>query len=134
MRAVAECSPPDEAGFALIRQASAPVVIRGLVAGWPVVEAARAGSLADWLVARASNDRVPMIRAAPTEQGRLHYAPALDRPNFEREPVTIAGFFAEAERQAGRSAPDTLAIQALPAGQVVPISSARIRCRCCRTM
>lgn len=120
MRAIAECPPLDEAAFALIRQAAEPVVMRGLVADWPVVAAARANSFADWLSARASDDRVPMIRAAATEGGRLHYAAALDRPNFEREPVTIAGFFAEAARQAGRSAPDTLAIQALPAAQVVP--------------
>ena len=120
MRAIAECPPPDEAAFALIRQVAEPVVIRGLVADWPVVAAARAGTFADWLAARASDDRVPMIRAAATERGRLHYAAGLDRPNFDREPVTIAGFFAEAARQADLVAPDTLAIQALHAAQVVP--------------
>ncbi|MDB5678495.1 cupin-like domain-containing protein [Sphingomonas bacterium] len=120
MRAIAECSPPDEAAFALIRQAAEPVVMRGLVADWPIVEAARAGTFAEWLSARASNDQVPMIRAAAAEHGRLHYAPALDRPNFDREPVTIAGFLADAARQADLFAPDTLAIQALPAAQVVP--------------
>jgi hypothetical protein len=120
MRAIAECQSPEKAAFALIRQAGEPVVMRGLVTDWPVVEAARAGTFAEWLSARASHEQVPMVRAAANEGGRLHYAPALDRPNFEREAISIAGFLAEVARQAGRAAPDTLAIQAFPASQAVP--------------
>lgn len=120
MHALRDCQSTDPAAFADIRAAGEPVVLRGLVANWPVAKAAQCGELGAYLSALATDERVAMIRASASEHGRLHYAASIERPNFDREPVTIAGFFAEFERQAGATAPDTLAIQGLPADQVMP--------------
>jgi hypothetical protein len=120
MPALPELPLPDAAAFAEIRERAEPVVLRGLVADWPIVAAARSGELGEWMSARATQESLPMVRAPAAEYGRLHYRAALDRPNFEREPATIAGFFADVERQNGQAAPDTLAIQGFPAERAVP--------------
>ena len=120
MYAIAEIQCPDGAVFAKIREAAEPIVLRGLVSNWPIVVAAIRDDLGAYLSAMATDTQVPMVRAKAGEQGRLHYAPTIERPNFDREPVTIAGFFAELERQSGALSPDTLAIQGLAAGPVLP--------------
>lgn len=120
MRTLPECRSPDRAAFLDIREAAEPVVLRGLAAHWPVVAAAGRGELGHYLCALATDDRVPMVRAPGDAQGRLHYSAAIDRPNFVREPVSIAGFFVELARQTGAPVPDTLAIQGLAADQVLP--------------
>ncbi|THD38230.1 MAG: cupin-like domain-containing protein [Sphingomonas sp.] len=120
MHALRESHGTDPETFAKIREAGEPVVLRGLVADWPVVAAAKRGELGAYLSGLATDEPVPMVRAPAGEHGRLHYAPSIERPNFEREPVTIAGFFAEFERQTGAAAPDTLAIQGLSTEQVMP--------------
>jgi hypothetical protein len=120
MQALPECQSADGTAFAEIREAAEPVVLRGLVANWPVVAAATRDDLGDYLSAMAADAQIPMVRAKAGEQGRLHYAATIERPNFEREPVTIAGFFAELDRQSGAASPDTLAIQGLAVGQILP--------------
>jgi hypothetical protein len=120
MRALPECQSPDDAAFAAIREAAEPVVLRGLTADWPVVAAARSGTLGDYLSRMATVEPVPMVRARAEEEQRLHYTAAIERPNFVREPVTIAGFFAELARQDGIPDADTLAIQGLAAASVLP--------------
>ena len=120
MRALAECQSIDAAGFAGIREGGEPVVLRGLAADWPVVGAGKRGELGAYLSAMATDEPVAMVRAPASAAGRLHYADGLDRPNFEREPVSIAGFFAELARQAGLPAPDTLAIQSVAADRLLP--------------
>ncbi len=120
MHALTECQSPDSAAFAAIREAAEPVVLRGLVSQWPVVAAAMRGDLGGYMSAMATDESVAMVRAPAGEQGRLHYAATIERPNFDREPVSIAGFFAELGRQAGSASPDTLAIQGLAADRVMP--------------
>ncbi len=120
MHALPERDSPDAAAFAAIREAAEPVVLRGLVADWPVVLAAKRGELGGYLSAMATDAQVPMVRAKAGEAGRLHYTPTIERPNFEREPTTIAGFFVELERQADAPSPDTLAIQGLAVGPLLP--------------
>jgi hypothetical protein len=120
MHALAEIQSPDSAAFAKIRETAEPVVLRGLVSNWPVAAAGMRGDLGGYLSAMATDAQVPMVRAKADEQGRLHYAATIERPNFDREPVAIAGFFAELERQSGAASPDTLAIQGLAVGQILP--------------
>jgi len=120
MHALPERQAPDDGEFAAIRQAAEPVVLRGAAADWPAVAAANRGALGQYLSDIATGDVVPMVRASASEAGRLHYAPTVARPNFDREPITIAGFFTEIERQSGAAAPDTLAIQGLAAASVLP--------------
>ena len=120
MNPLPECDSPDDGAFARLREASEPVVLRGLVSGWPVVAAAKDERLGAYLSGLATDESVPMVRARADERGRLHYTPTIQRPNFEREPVSIRGFFAELARQAEVPSPDTLAIQGLAAENVLP--------------
>ena len=120
MQELAEIVAPTPDVFTAILTAGEPVVIRGLARDWPVVTAARDGGLADYLRAMATAAVVPMVRAAATEDGRLHYAHTLDRPNFIRESVSIAGFLDEVARQATMPARETLAIQGLAADAALP--------------
>ena len=124
MQALPDYSAVDAAALAAIRTRGEPAVLRGLVADWPVVAAAKAGTLGDYLSAMASDQPVAMVRAPARAEGRLHYDAALTRPNFDREPATIAQFFAEAARQAARDDGDTLAIQAIPANQLSGFTNA----------
>jgi len=124
MHALSESQSLDSAAFAKLREAGEPVVIRGLVSHWPVVAAAKRGELSGYLSGMATDEPVPMARARASEHGRLHYTPTMERPNFDRQPVSIAGFFTELDRQAGSPSPDTLAIQGLPAEKVLPGFSA----------
>ena len=124
MHPLPERPSPDAAAFAEIRKAAEPVVLRGLTSNWPVVAAAMRGALGAYLSGMATDEPVPMVRAAAGEHGRFHYSAAIDRPNFVREPVSVAGFFAELERQAGAASPDTLAVQSVSAGRVFPAFAA----------
>ncbi|WP_425230846.1 cupin-like domain-containing protein [Sphingomonas sp.] len=120
MHALDECRSLDAAAFAAIREAGEPVVLRGLVADWPVVTAAGRGELGGYLSGLATGEPVPMVRAKADEHGRLHYAETMQGPNFVREPGSIAGFFAEIAHRDGAVAADTLAIQGLPAARHLP--------------
>ena len=120
MQALPEFHMPDQSAFADARAGGAPFVMRGQVSHWPVVAAATRGELGAYLSALATDALVPMLRAPAKEQGKLHYTAALDRPNFTREPVSIAGFFAELAHREAMDAPDTLAIQGLAANAILP--------------
>ena len=120
MQALPEREVSHGAAFAAVREAGEPVVLRGLVSAWPVVAAAERDDLGGYLSALATDEHVPMVRAPADANGLLHYAPTLERPNFVREPISIAGFFAELARQKAAASPDTLAIQGLPADKVLP--------------
>ncbi|QDZ07391.1 cupin-like domain-containing protein [Sphingomonas panacisoli] len=120
MQPVAERPLPDAAAFAAISDAGEPVVMRGLVADWPVVVSAQRGELANYLTAMANDVQLAMVRSPASEEGRLHYSAAVDRPNFNREPASIADFFAALDQQADAPAPDRLAIQGVAAEQILP--------------
>ena len=124
MQALSEARISDDASFAEIRATGEPVVLRGLVTHWPVVEAAARGALGAYLSALATDAPVPMLRAEAREQGRLHYIATFERPNFVREPVSISGFFDEVARQEASASRDTLAIQGLAAEAALPGFSA----------
>ncbi|UVO51278.1 cupin-like domain-containing protein [Sphingomonas sp. SUN019] len=118
MRAISERHGVTPAIFAEIRAASEPVVLRGLVADWPVV---RAGDRwTDYLADAATTVPVPVVRAAPEAEGRLHYNPGLTGTNFVRGPDTLAGFLSALTAEAMKPDPDTLAVQAIAAAEVLP--------------
>jgi DNA ligase-1 len=75
-----------------IRPAATPVVLADLVAGWPLVQAARESRAA---LARAIKGydagRRPHVMEAPADvQGRLFYRDDLSAFNFTRRPVGLA--------------------------------------------
>jgi hypothetical protein len=77
----------DEARFRhQVVQACRPVVIRGLVADWPVVKAARGSprALKDYLAAFDAGGSVEVFIGDPAIRGKYYYNPGLQGFNFER--------------------------------------------------
>lgn len=85
-RAIAELAGPvDPARLAALREQACPVVLRGLVADWPLVAEARRGDRA--LVAYLSREPtarpVRAIMAPPSARGRFFYNEGLTGFNFQ---------------------------------------------------
>jgi hypothetical protein len=71
-------------------QACRPVVIRGLVADWPVVKAARGlRALRDYLAAFDAGGRVEVFIGDPAIRGKYYYNPGLQGFNFERRMMKL---------------------------------------------
>ncbi|MGH8298717.1 MAG: cupin-like domain-containing protein, partial [Steroidobacteraceae bacterium] len=68
-----------------------PVVIRGLVADWPVVAAARRSprSLKDYLAAFDAGERVEAYFGDPAIRGKYYYGEGLEGFNFERRTMPL---------------------------------------------
>jgi hypothetical protein len=79
---------PDE-----ILRSETPVVLRGLIADWPLVRAAREGAqaAAGYLAGLAREDAPPVVVTVgpPDIAGRFFYTPSLDGFNFRREQVPL---------------------------------------------
>lgn len=103
--------------FQEIRAAGEPVVMKGLAAGWPFVRAADA---AGYLRAMALPGTVHFMRAPPEIEGRMHYGATIGSRNFTREEASFAGFLDLLAEQAGVERPEALALQGLPASQLMP--------------
>ncbi|KQS53883.1 peptidylprolyl isomerase [Brevundimonas sp. Leaf363] len=106
--------------FADVRRAAEPVVMRGLVSDWPLVQAAREGQATAYLAGLANGEPVPFMRAAAEVEGRLHYAAGVEGRNFERQQGTVAEFLSLLEAEAAKTRPDVLALQGMPASQRLP--------------
>jgi hypothetical protein len=76
----------DPARFQQILQACRPVVIRGLVADWPIVQAARQSSraLREYLAPLDIGERVEVYIGNPEIRGKYYYNAGLQGFNFER--------------------------------------------------
>jgi Cupin-like domain len=72
-------------------QACRPVVIRGLVADWPVVKAAREspGALHNYLATFDVGGRVEVFIGDPAIRGKYYYNPGLKGFNFERRTMKL---------------------------------------------
>jgi hypothetical protein len=82
-------TPTEVAGRDLVPgvfQQAQPVIIRGLVADWPAVKAARgsARGLRTYLASFDSGARVEAFFGDPAIQGKYYYNPGLQGFNFER--------------------------------------------------
>lgn len=83
---------PDAARFARdIAPAYRPVVMRGLVADWPVVAAGRAGprAIAQYLKPLDSGAPTTVFSTPPELDGRFFYAPDMRGLNFGMQQVTL---------------------------------------------
>jgi len=92
-----------------------PLVIRGLVADWPAVQAARRDSIAAAAYLRGfANDAVPATAtiAPPDAQGRIFYDAAMTGFNFRREPVSTSVALATLVRQLDAASPPTIYLAA----------------------
>lgn len=74
-----------------------PLVIRGLVAGWPLVAAAQISEVAlcEALSAVCSDAPAPYFRLAPEERGRVGYNGDFTGFNFSREAGTVRSLLSE---------------------------------------
>lgn len=105
-----------------IRPAATPVLMKGLVAHWPLAQAGQAGdrSAADYLRGLASPQPVKHVRAAPEVEGRLHYDADLQAPNFERGESSLSDYLDALLAEAGKARPDALAVQGMAAPDHLP--------------
>lgn len=118
-----EIGAVDRARFdAEIRPAREPVVLRGLAADWPAVQAGRESPAA--IIAyckRFSHNRpVDAIVGEPAIQGRFFYNDDLTGMNFVRGVSQLAPFLERLLREIERPTGYAMAIQSIPASDVLP--------------
>lgn len=112
----------DRAGFEAIRAARQPAVLRGLGAGWPAVEAGRAGpeALVGYLKRFAHAQPVQAIVGPPEIEGRFFYTPDLTGLNFTRGLSPLGPFLDRLLRDRDAERPYAMAVQSLPAPELLP--------------
>ena len=105
--AARELSSPDH--FREYLERGRPVVIRGLVADWPVVNAARSSprGLKDYLALFDAGTNVEVYSGDPEIRGKYYYKPGLQGFNFERRAMKLmeAAEPAEEESEAPEEQP-----------------------------
>jgi hypothetical protein len=103
--------------FQEIRAAGEPAVMKGLAAAWPFVRAADAAA---YLRGMALPGTVNYMRAPPEVEGRMHYGATIGSRNFTREESSFDAFLDRLAEQAGANRPEAMALQGLPAPQLMP--------------
>ena len=99
-----------------------PVVVRGLVKDWPVVQAGRAGpgALAAYLKRFDGGIRVMTKTAPPEVKGRFHYDRDGTGFNYSKERTRVGDALDTLLRLAGEEAPPSFAIQSIRAPYCLP--------------
>lgn len=105
-----------------IRRAGLPVIIKGMVAGWPLVTAARQGDrqLAATLARHAAAVSLSVAIAPAEAHGCFHYVDDVSRLNFERTEMGFAEMLALLLREAEQPVPRSIAGQGLNAARLLP--------------
>jgi hypothetical protein len=125
-----EAPAPDRPGFlSEVVAGCAPVVIRGLVADWPAVGAAREGRLAAYLGAMANETPVNVFVGEPEIAGRYYYNGDLTGFNFTQETQPFRAALARVLRPLGEgegsayvgSVPTPLCAPAFAAENAMPL-------------
>ena len=122
-RPIAERARIDRAIFeAEIVPAAQPVVLRGQVGDWPLVEAARQSDadFATALRAMASDAAGEAWFGAPDIKGRFGFTDDLTGHNFDRRLATVDQLLDLILRQRGDAAPWSVYAGALPVAKHVP--------------
>ena len=94
MNAIDEIEPVDAATFEReVRPRYRPVVMRGLAADWPIVEAGRrsAADALDYLVRFDTGQPTDIMLAPQSEKGRFFYSDDMKGLNFRREKLPLSG-------------------------------------------
>ena len=74
---------------ARIADRSTPLLFKGAVAHWPMVKAANAGKLADYLMPFDQGQPIVVFRAPAEAQGRIFYDDTMSGFNFQRSSGTL---------------------------------------------
>jgi hypothetical protein len=117
--------PVDAQAFAAIRTAGRPVVLRGLVADWPAVAAARTSddAIIAYLTREPSARPVQAIAAPPSEGGRFFYTPDMMRLNFMRASGRFEVFLRDLMGAASHPEPPAMAVQSEDLASLLPAFS-----------
>ncbi|ATQ43301.1 cupin-like domain-containing protein [Caulobacter mirabilis] len=96
--------------------AARPVILRGLVRDWPIVEAGRRSpeALRDYLMGFDAGGPAPILEGPPEIAGRFFYDAAMNGFNFRKGTAGLAQVFETLLAHAGDERPPALALQSLP--------------------
>lgn len=105
-----------------VRPAAKPVVLRGLGAGWPSVQAARrsAGEGIAYLQRFSHANPVAAIVGEPDIDGRFFYTPDLKALNFQRGRTPLDPFLDRLLRDRDAPRPYPMAVQSVPLPDLLP--------------
>jgi hypothetical protein len=106
-------APADDTLRAQVFTGGKPQVLRGLVARWPAVAAARAGASAfvEYLRPLDNGTPVDAILTPPQVRGRIFYNEAMSGFNFVRNKLTITAIAEQVLRYAAFAQPPAVAVQ-----------------------
>jgi hypothetical protein len=104
-----------------------PVVIRGLITGWPVVHAARVSprALRDHLAEFDSGGRIETFFGDPSIAGKYYYTPGLQGFNFERRTMKLLDAVEAILEAVERAGARSVYLGSVPAAQYLPGFAAR---------
>ncbi|HEY2629701.1 MAG TPA: cupin-like domain-containing protein [Usitatibacter sp.] len=122
-RPIEELAGVDAARFATeVVSSYRPVVMRGLVAGWPAVERARESleSLGKFLNGFDNGRPVDAIRTPPSAGGRIFYNDDMSGFNFTREKVSISAALDRMAKAARFEKAPALAVQSALIADCLP--------------
>jgi hypothetical protein len=99
-----------------------PVVMRGLVSGWPAVHAATrsAEDFRDYLVRFDNGGQTEAFVGDPKIAGKYYYAEDLKGFNFERRPMRFADALTAMIATHGRSGAPTMYVGSVPVNEYLP--------------
>jgi len=123
MKPIAEYPAMDRERFEReIVPSGEPAVLRGLVADWPAVAAARTGdqALADFLRRGASDEPFEAWFGAPEIAGRFGYNDDFSSFNHDRRLATVDQFLDLLLRQRGHAAPYSMYAGGIPIRRHLP--------------
>jgi hypothetical protein len=103
-----------------------PAVLRGVVADWPAVRAARESPalFCSYLSARDSGSAVDSLRTPPSAKGRIFYNDALTGFNYDHEKITITEVVERIVKYAALQNPPAIAAQSAPIADCLPAFAA----------
>lgn len=130
MTPIAERERLDAATFAAqVAARNEPVVLRGLVRGWPAVDAALAapGAIGAYLRAMDSGAPVTALRMPPSARGRIFYNEGLDGFNYARDETTVSAVLESLAKHARFSNPPAVAVQSALVPDCLPRFAAENR-------
>ncbi|SDK62208.1 cupin-like domain-containing protein [Microbulbifer yueqingensis] len=91
---------PAEQVADIIEGRTTPLLMKGALAHWPLVQAAKSGALADYLASFDQGRPLVVFRADAEAQGRIFYNEAMDGFNFTRGTGQLVPTLREIEAQA----------------------------------
>ncbi len=122
MKQIRESNATSPEALAALTAAAEPVVIRGLAAHWPVVEAGRQGHVAlfDYLSRFDSGQTVGTVFAPAEAGGRLFYGDTLFDMNFRSGRARLGKTFSFLAQYAASGEQEALAAQSVPTWNALP--------------